>query len=42
MYGKITEGAFRYTFVIDEAGIIQKVFKKVKTDSHGEEVLNYF
>jgi peroxiredoxin Q/BCP len=41
MYGKITEGAFRYTFVIDEGGIIQKVFKKVKTDSHGEEVLNY-
>ncbi|AHC16570.1 thioredoxin-dependent thiol peroxidase [Salinispira pacifica] len=41
MYGKKSEVAFRYTFVIDEGGIIQKVFKKVKTDAHGEEILNY-
>lgn len=41
MYGKISEGVLRYTFIIDESGIIQKVFKKVKTDSHGDEVLNY-
>ncbi len=41
MYGKIVKGVFRYSFVIDESGIIKKVFKKVKTDTHGEEVLNH-
>ncbi len=38
MYGKITEGVLRSTFIIDENGNIQKVFKKVKTDAHTEQI----
>ncbi len=39
MYGKIVEGVLRTTFVIDENGTILKVFKKVQTDSHTEQIL---
>lgn len=39
MYGKEYEGIHRMTFVIDEAGIIQYVFKKVKTKAHAEQIL---
>ncbi len=39
MYGKITEGVLRSTFVIDENGIIVKVFKKVQTEEHTEQIL---
>jgi peroxiredoxin Q/BCP len=39
MYGKITEGVLRSTFVIDENGEIVKVFKKVQTDTHSEQIL---
>ena len=39
MYGKITEGVLRSTFVIDENGSILKVFKKVQTDAHTEQIL---
>ena len=39
MYGKITEGVLRSTFVIDENGVIVKIFKKVQTDAHSEQIL---
>jgi thioredoxin-dependent peroxiredoxin len=39
MAGKSYEGIIRSTFVIDEQGIISKVFKKVKTAEHGTELL---
>jgi peroxiredoxin Q/BCP len=39
MYGKIVMGTRRYTFVIDESGIIRHVFKKVTTDAHAEQIL---
>lgn len=39
MYGKIVEGVIRTTYVINEEGIIQKVFKKVQTDTHTEQIL---
>ena len=39
MYGKIVEGVLRTTYVIDEAGTIHKVFKKVQTDTHTEQIL---
>jgi len=39
MYGKTYEGVFRTTFVIDENGTIEKVFKKVKTKAHAEQIL---
>ncbi|BCI59549.1 thioredoxin-dependent thiol peroxidase [[Clostridium] leptum] len=38
-YGKVTVGLLRSTFVIGPDGVIQKVFKKVKTATHGEDVL---
>lgn len=39
MYGKIVEGVLRTTFVIDENGLILKIFKKVQTDAHTEQIL---
>jgi peroxiredoxin Q/BCP len=39
MYGKKFMGIIRSTFIINEEGIITKVFKKVETKTHGEDVL---
>ena len=39
MYGRVYMGVFRTTFVIDEKEIIQKIFKKVKTKEHTEQIL---
>ncbi len=39
LYGKVSLGIKRTTFLIDPAGIVRKVFAKVNTASHGEEVL---
>ncbi len=39
MYGKIVQGVLRTTYVIDENGVIIKVFKKVQTDAHSEQIL---
>lgn len=39
MYGKIVQGVLRSTFIIDEDGKIAHIFRKVKTDTHGEDVL---
>lgn len=38
-YGKIVMGVLRTTFVIDEKGIIEKVFKRPKNDAHAEQIL---
>ena len=38
-YGREYEGVIRSTFVIDPAGCIAKVYAKVKTDTHGADVL---
>jgi peroxiredoxin Q/BCP len=38
MYGKITKGVARSTFLIDESGKVIKVWPKVKVDGHAEEV----
>lgn len=40
LYGKNYMGMIRSTFIIDEQGRIIKVFPKVKTEKHGQEVLN--
>lgn len=42
MYGKKYFGINRTTFLIDEAGKIVKIFKKVKVDEHADEVLEAF
>ena len=39
MYGKKYWGIERSTFVIDPAGAIKAVFRKVKVDDHADEVL---
>jgi peroxiredoxin Q/BCP len=39
MYGKAYWGAARSTFVIDEEGVVRKVIKKVKPETHDDEVL---
>ena len=38
-WGKTTVGMRRMTFLIDEEGMIRKVWPKVRPDGHGEEVL---
>ena len=37
-YGKTYMGIIRTTFVIDEQGIIQKIFKKVDTKNHSVQI----
>ena len=39
MYGKISMGVVRTTFIIDEHGIIEKVMPKVKPDTNAVEIL---
>lgn len=39
MYGKKYMGVLRTTFVIDENGVIQEVFEKVKTKDHTNQIL---
>lgn len=41
LYGKKTIGVIRTTYVIDRDGNIEKVFKKVNTATHGEDVKKY-
>lgn len=38
MYGKKVTGVIRSTFIIDESGRIAHIFRKVKTDSHSQDV----
>ncbi len=40
MYGRKVIGIERSTFVIDEKGKIIKIFRKVKTDGHADEVMD--
>ncbi|HEX7377892.1 MAG TPA: thioredoxin-dependent thiol peroxidase [Pirellulales bacterium] len=39
MYGKKSWGVQRSTFLIDAAGVVRKVFKRVSVDGHDEQVL---
>jgi peroxiredoxin Q/BCP len=39
MYGRKYMGLFRTTFLIDEEGMIFKIFKKPKSKIHSEEIL---
>ena len=40
--GKTYNGILRKTFLIDEDGVIKKIFDKVKVDEHADEVLSAF
>jgi thioredoxin-dependent peroxiredoxin len=39
MYGRTTLGIERTSFLIDEQGRVKKIFPKVKSEGHAEEVL---
>ncbi len=39
MYGKTYMGTARWTFLIDENGVIEKVIDKVKTADHAAQIL---
>ena len=42
LYGKVSMGVVRTTFIIDENGVIEKVMPKVKPDTNAAEVLAMF
>ena len=39
LYGKVSMGVVRTTFVIDEKGMIEKIMPKVKPDTNAAEIL---
>jgi len=40
MYGKVSMGIQRSTFIIDPAGKIAKLWKKVSVDGHDDQVID--
>ena len=41
LYGKVSMGVVRTTFIIDENGVIEKVMPKVKPDTNATDILAY-
>ena len=41
LYGKVSMGVVRTTFIIDKQGDIQKIMPKVKPDTNAAEILSY-
>lgn len=41
LYGKVSMGVVRTTYVIDPQGVIEKVMPKVKPDTNAAEILAY-
>ena len=41
LYGKVSMGVVRTTFIIDEQGCIEKIMPKVKPDTNAAEILSY-
>lgn len=41
LYGKVSMGVVRTTYLIDEQGMIEKVMPKVKPDTNAAEILEY-
>lgn len=41
MYGKVSMGVVRTTYIIDENGIIIKVYPKAKPDTNADEILSW-
>ena len=39
LYGKVSMGVVRSTYIIDEKGFIEKAMPKVKPDTHASEIL---
>jgi len=40
LYGKRSLGVIRTTFIVDDMGIVRRVFRKVRVEGHTEEVLD--
>ena len=41
LYGKVSMGVVRSTYLINEQGVIEKVMPKVKPDTNADEILAY-
>lgn len=41
LYGKVSMGVVRTTYVINEQGVIEKAMPKVKPDTNAAEILDY-
>ncbi len=41
MYGKTYMGVLRKTFIINDEGVIEKIFEKVDTKNHTAQILKY-
>lgn len=41
LYGKVSMGVVRSTYIIDENGMIEKAMPKVKPDTNAAEILDY-
>lgn len=43
MYGKKVMGTLRTTYLVNEAGVVEKIFtpKEIKTKIHAEQILDY-
>ena len=41
LYGKVSMGVVRTTYIIDGSGVIEKVMPKVKPDTNAAEILDY-
>ncbi|MBQ4062502.1 MAG: thioredoxin-dependent thiol peroxidase [Christensenellaceae bacterium] len=41
LYGKVSFGVVRSTYIIDENGMIEKALPKVKPDTNASEILDY-
>ena len=41
LYGKVSMGVVRSTYLIDEQGVIEKVMPKVRPDTNAAEILAY-
>ena len=41
LYGKVSMGVVRTTYIIDENGVIEKAMPKVKPDTNAQEILAY-
>ena len=39
MYGREYEGIYRYTYVINEKGFVEKAYEKVSVKTHAKDVL---
>lgn len=39
LYGKVSMGVVRTTFLIDENGVVEKMYNKVKPDNNAAEIL---